>query len=289
MLRVDTLEALFDAAETLAHPHPQRGEYLAITTNGGGAGVLAADAVALGGGKLAQLTQASMAALDQCLPATWSRGNPVDLTAESPVQRYRTPCASCLPRPKSIQSSSFMRRRRWCRPPTSRRMPAAGGACAKTWVLACWGWVDRRSQPPGPPGPRLALPASTRPSALWRPGCNWSCMRAISLPCSRFRPLADRIHAAAPARANVDRHGTSRRPRMAGYGAVHRAAQAYGIPVADTRRAHDAEEAVRQAVRIRFPVALKIISPHISPQVGYRWRGPEFHLHPRRCARPRSR
>ncbi|MEO8654646.1 MAG: CoA-binding protein, partial [Ramlibacter sp.] len=42
MLRVDTLESLFDAAETLAHVKPWRGERLALLTNGGGAGVLAA-------------------------------------------------------------------------------------------------------------------------------------------------------------------------------------------------------------------------------------------------------
>jgi acetyltransferase len=39
--------------------------------------------------------------------------------------------------------------------------------------------------------------------------------------------------------------------------------QAYGIPVVDTRRAHDAEEAVELAVQIGLPVALKIISPQI--------------------------
>ena len=37
VLRVETLEALFDAAETLARPHPWRGEKLAVLTNGGGA------------------------------------------------------------------------------------------------------------------------------------------------------------------------------------------------------------------------------------------------------------
>ena len=46
MLRVDTLEELFDAAETLARRAAWRGERLAILTNGGGAGVLAADALA---------------------------------------------------------------------------------------------------------------------------------------------------------------------------------------------------------------------------------------------------
>jgi acetyltransferase len=47
MLRVDTLEALFDAAETLAYPHPWRGENLAVLTNGGGAGARAYECITL--------------------------------------------------------------------------------------------------------------------------------------------------------------------------------------------------------------------------------------------------
>src|SRR6202011_2955643 len=46
MLRVDTMAELFDAAETLALTLTQDGDRLAIVTNGGGAGVLAADALA---------------------------------------------------------------------------------------------------------------------------------------------------------------------------------------------------------------------------------------------------
>ncbi len=89
MLRVETLEALFDAAETLAHARPVSGERLVILTNGGGAGVLAADALSLGGGRLAELSPATLAALDKCLPATWSRGNPVDIIGDAPPSRYQ--------------------------------------------------------------------------------------------------------------------------------------------------------------------------------------------------------
>ena len=62
MLRVDTLDELFDAAETLARARPPHGERLAILTNGGGAGVLAADALAMRGGRLAELGAETMAA-----------------------------------------------------------------------------------------------------------------------------------------------------------------------------------------------------------------------------------
>src|SRR5271170_5375896 len=49
MLRVGGVAELFDAAETLALTHEQAGERLAIVSNGGGAGVLAADALAVAG------------------------------------------------------------------------------------------------------------------------------------------------------------------------------------------------------------------------------------------------
>jgi acetyltransferase len=138
MLRVDTLEALFDAAETLAHPHPQRGERLAIVTNGGGAGVLAADAIALGGGKLAQLDEATMAALNQCLPTTWSHGNPVDLIGDAPVQRYHDALRILLAAPE-VDAALFIHA------PTAL-VPAADIAAAclpfmvrtNKPVLACW-------------------------------------------------------------------------------------------------------------------------------------------------------
>ena len=54
MLRVATMAELFDAVETLALTGEQHGERLAILTNGGGAGVLATDALAAQCGRLAE-------------------------------------------------------------------------------------------------------------------------------------------------------------------------------------------------------------------------------------------
>jgi len=95
MLRVDTLDDLFVAAETLAHLRaPPRGselatlERLTIVTNGGGAGVMAADAAALAGVALAPLPDTTRAALDAALPANWSHANPVDIIGDAPVERY---------------------------------------------------------------------------------------------------------------------------------------------------------------------------------------------------------
>jgi acetyltransferase len=49
MLRVDHIDELFDAAETLSRSQPVRGDRLLIVTNGGGPGVMATDALVAGG------------------------------------------------------------------------------------------------------------------------------------------------------------------------------------------------------------------------------------------------
>jgi acetyltransferase len=88
MLRAGTMAELFDAAATLALTGVQDGERLAILTNGGGAGVLASDALEAAGGRLAILSAETIAKLDCVLPATWSRGNPVDIIGDAPGPRY---------------------------------------------------------------------------------------------------------------------------------------------------------------------------------------------------------
>jgi acetyltransferase len=88
MLRVFTLQHLFLAAELLARFRDNRSEQLIVLTNGGGAGVMAADAAAHAGVELATLSPDVVATLDRVLPANWSRANPVDIIGDAPAQRY---------------------------------------------------------------------------------------------------------------------------------------------------------------------------------------------------------
>ncbi|HJZ45127.1 MAG TPA: bifunctional acetate--CoA ligase family protein/GNAT family N-acetyltransferase [Hyphomicrobiaceae bacterium] len=88
LLRVRELADLFSAAEILAR-HPQlTGERLAILTNGGGAGVLAADRLGDLAGTLGRISDGTRAALDAVLPATWSHGNPIDIIGDADAARY---------------------------------------------------------------------------------------------------------------------------------------------------------------------------------------------------------
>ncbi|MCZ4305784.1 bifunctional acetate--CoA ligase family protein/GNAT family N-acetyltransferase [Zoogloeaceae bacterium G21618-S1] len=89
VIRLYSLGQLFAAANALFSHFRPRGNRLAIITNGGGPGVMAADRALDLGIPLAQLSDATMTKLNACLPATWSHGNPIDLLGDADVDRYR--------------------------------------------------------------------------------------------------------------------------------------------------------------------------------------------------------
>ncbi len=88
MLRVTSLHDLFLAAETLARFRDGPSGDLIVLTNGGGAGVMAADAATSENVPLADLDQATLERLNAVLPPNWSHGNPIDIVGDAPGQRY---------------------------------------------------------------------------------------------------------------------------------------------------------------------------------------------------------
>ncbi|MGL4397395.1 MAG: bifunctional acetate--CoA ligase family protein/GNAT family N-acetyltransferase [Hyphomicrobium sp.] len=88
LLRVKTLPELFAAAEMLARMPRLTGERLMILTNGGGAGVLAADELQDAAGTMATLSDGARNRLNAILPAAWSHANPVDIIGDAGPQRF---------------------------------------------------------------------------------------------------------------------------------------------------------------------------------------------------------
>jgi acyl-CoA synthetase (NDP forming) len=81
IIRVDDVEDLFDTATAfLSQPIPQ-GNRIGIVANGGGWGVLTADACIDAGLDVALLPEETLRRLDDRLPPWWNRQNPVDLVA----------------------------------------------------------------------------------------------------------------------------------------------------------------------------------------------------------------
>ncbi len=88
IVRVDTIEELFDCAELMAKQPRPRGPRLAILTNGGGPGVMATDTLARYGQEPPPLDNDTLQALDAFLPPFWSRGNPIDILGDASPERF---------------------------------------------------------------------------------------------------------------------------------------------------------------------------------------------------------
>ena len=88
VLRVRTIEDLFDMAEILSKQPRPKGPRLAVVTNAGGPGVLAIDMLVTEGGKVATLSEESLQKLNETLPSHWSRNNPVDVLGDADTDRY---------------------------------------------------------------------------------------------------------------------------------------------------------------------------------------------------------
>jgi len=89
MIRVDTLEELFDVANLLCNQPIPSGRKVAILTNGGGPGIMTADACADRGLELPNLSDKTISKMTKFLPSRASVTNPVDLTAEATAEQYR--------------------------------------------------------------------------------------------------------------------------------------------------------------------------------------------------------
>ncbi|MET0962317.1 MAG: bifunctional acetate--CoA ligase family protein/GNAT family N-acetyltransferase [Noviherbaspirillum sp.] len=264
MLRVCTTEDLFSAVETLAHARPLVGERLCILTNGGGPGVMATDALIASGGKLAALSAATMGALDQVLPATWSHGNPVDVIGDAPAERYRQATETLLADPESdallfIHAPTAI-------VPSVEIAQAVAPLLAQTRrsVLACWLGGDAvaaaRQEFSAQGIPTYDTPEEAVRGFMqivqYRRNQDLLMQVPPSLP-EDFGP--DRAAAQALVRAALaDGRCMLSEPES------HRLLAAYGIPVVATRTAASPEEAAAAAAGIGFPVALKILSPQIS-------------------------
>ena len=88
VLRVNTIDDLFNMAEVLAKQPRPKGPRLTILTNAGGPGVLATDALISEGGELAELAPETIEALNGILPAHWSHHNPIDILGDADPKRY---------------------------------------------------------------------------------------------------------------------------------------------------------------------------------------------------------
>jgi len=88
IIRVDSIEELFDVATLLSNQPLPEGKRLFIVTNGGGPGILAADASAQQGLALPEIAPETARELEQLMQRDISIGNPLDLTGSVTPQEF---------------------------------------------------------------------------------------------------------------------------------------------------------------------------------------------------------
>lgn len=99
ILRADSIRSLFDYAMAFAYQPLPRGPEVAVITNGGGPGIIAADAVVSVGLKMAEFEQSTVDALRNALAAEASVKNPVDMIASAGPDEYRISVRTVLADP----------------------------------------------------------------------------------------------------------------------------------------------------------------------------------------------
>jgi acyl-CoA synthetase (NDP forming)/RimJ/RimL family protein N-acetyltransferase len=96
VLRVESTQTLFDAAELLERQPLPAGRAVGVVTNSGGLGTVAADAAAARGLRLGRPSEATRARLAAALPDADRLGNPIDLGVRAGVADEREAVAALL-------------------------------------------------------------------------------------------------------------------------------------------------------------------------------------------------
>jgi acetyltransferase len=263
VLRVGTMRQLFEAAQILSLPTPYIGPRLAMISNGGGPAVMATDALTEGGGQLATLSTQTIAELNTLLPAGWPQANPVDIVGDARPERYvgalgvvlkdpNIDAVLLIHAPTAMASTAEVARA--CAPLMEKASPP---------VFACWlgaQGVHTAESTGGRAVPGYATPEEAVEAFLHVMRYHQIQSLLMETPVSLASPV------------QPDRRGVRARVAKAlGTGRTtltepesKEILAAYGIPVVETRIAHEVSELEGLAAAIGYPVALKVLSPDIS-------------------------
>jgi acetyltransferase len=266
VLRVNSISDIFHTAEVLAKQPRPRGPRLTILTNAGGPGVLATDALITQGGELAQLSDETMAALNELLPEHWSHGNPVDILGDAAPERYAKSLEIAASDPNSDGLLVILTPQAMSDPTKTAEMLRPYAQIEGKPVLASWmggsdvaagvGILNRASIP------TFEYPdtATRLFNYMWRYSYNLRGIYQTPALTDAADPLE---HDSARVHEIIDRARSQGRTILTEYESKQILA-AYGIPTTPMRVATTEDEAVMAAEEIGYPVVLKIHSETIT-------------------------
>jgi acetyltransferase len=264
VVRVNTILQLFASARALASHIEPTGNRLAIVTNGGGPGVMATDLAVDLGVRMAELTQATLAALDAVLPSNWSRGNPLDIIGDAAADRYRAAVRACLDDGNVDGVLVMLTPQAMTRPTAVAQAVVELAQTSRKPVLACWMGEGQVAE-----GRQLfkqaAIPYFTTPEPA---------VEVFSFLSAFYENQRQLMQTPGPLSQAVE-------PDVEGARLIIEGALAHGrhllneveskallsafrIPIAPTLIARTPMEAMLLAQQMGFPVAMKINSPDIT-------------------------
>ncbi|HXH07610.1 MAG TPA: GNAT family N-acetyltransferase [Vicinamibacterales bacterium] len=255
IIRTATLEELFDVAALLARQPVPPGRRVAILTNAGGPGILAADACEANGLELAPLDETTVTALRSFLPAEASVGNPVDMLASAPADHYARALRMLLADAHVDSVLTIFIPPVVTDPAAVARAVGEAAAASEKPVLAIF------MRAAGAPSGLGAVPCYSFPEsaavALARAAAygEWRRQPQGAVPAFSDLRMAEVRAVVAGA---LRRGGGWLTPDEA-----QRLVAAIGLEVAPARMVRSADEAVQAAADIGYPVALKAMGPTI--------------------------
>ena len=265
VLRVNTIAEIFYMAEVLSKQPRPKGPRLTLLTNAGGPGVIATDALIANGGELAQLSDTTLAALNQFLPPHWSRGNPIDILGDADPERYAKALDVAAKDPNSDGLLVILTPQAMTDPTqTAERLKAYAQIPGKP-VLASWMGGSEVSAGEAILN-RANLPTFRYPDTaaqvfdyMWRYTYNLRALYETPLLSAGSEAVAGR----ALAEKIIAKARQSGRTLLTEVESKQLLG-AYGLPTVETHVATREAEAVKLAEKIGYPAVLKLYSETLT-------------------------
>jgi acetyltransferase len=264
VVRVQTITQLFTAAKALSCGFRPVGNRLAIVTNGGGPGVMAADRAADLGLTMATLSDATIDYLDLHLPPTWPHRNPVDIIGDAQADRYHHAVKACLEDDNVDGVLAILTPQAMTKPLESAQAMIALANTHSKPLLTCWMGETQvaeareafaRAHKPHFRTPEPAVEVFSHLSAYYR---NQKLLMQMPSPLSHHvEPDIESARMIIEGAMHEHRKVLTEMESKALLSAFH-------IPVAKTMVAHSPNEALLIAQQLGFPVAMKVNSPDIT-------------------------
>ena len=279
IVRVPTLARLFDCSELMAKQPRPAGSRLAIITNGGGPGIMAADTLAEYNLEPAPIPDDIMAQLDEILPPHWSRNNPIDILGNATLERFTRAMEICLASREFDGVLIIMVSEPHIRPEEVAEALAGLVKRKRFPVFASWMGGSRmaaandilnRANIPTYETPERAVRAFLYMVEYTR---NQELLSQAPAKLSAdlffdrdfvFRTIYDCFYGSQDDQEEVDYYQEGPMERMLDEITSKRVLAAYGIPVAETVLATTVDEAVALAADMEMPLVMKLVSPDIS-------------------------